>query len=122
MWNVIKTSYGGNLGSDRDLSAVDNISRILQLEQELVDWERQLPPVLALRDAAEIPSSPPAIDHVVSSLEKFRIILTLRHHNLRVLLHRPILVAALDIKGNDSSQASPQSSGFAQQIKTNSIL
>ncbi|KAH6667419.1 fungal-specific transcription factor domain-containing protein [Halenospora varia] len=122
MWNVIKTSYDGNLGSDRHMSVVDNISRILQLEQQLVDWERQLPPVLALRDAAEIPPSPPAIDHVVSSLEKFRIILTLRHHNLRVLLHRPILVGLLDIKGNDSSQSGPQNSGFVQQIGSNSIL
>lgn len=101
---------------------MDNISRILQLEQQLVNWERHLPPVLTLRHAVEIPPSPAVIDHTVSSLEKFRIILTLRHHNLRVLLHRPILEGFLDIKGNDPLHEGPQNSGLLQQIGSNSIL
>ena len=101
---------------------MDNISRILQLEQELASWERGLPPALILRPAAEIPPSPAVEDHTVSSFEKFRIILTLRHHNLRILLHRPILESFLDIKGNDSLNEVSQNSSLLQQIGGNSIL
>ena len=122
MWNIIKTSYDSNLGSDRHVSVMDNISRILQLEQDLVSWERGLPPALILRPAAEIPPSPALGDHTVPTLEKFRIILTLRHHNLRILLHRPILESFLDIKGSDSLNEGPQNSSLLQQIGSNSIL
>ena len=121
MWNVINTSYGGNIGADIQLSVVDTISRTLQMEQQLVEWELKLPPDLTLRHATEVPPSPANVDPNGSSLEKFRIILALRHHNLRVLLHRPILVSFLDLAGSGSLDADPRTSTLLHQIGSNSI-
>lgn len=121
MWKVIHTLYGGNIGAADQLSVIDNISRILNIEQQLVEWERHLPPDLSLQHAIEIPPSPANIDIVSSSSEKFRIILTLRRHNLRVLLHRPILVNFLDLAGDNTQQNSSQNLSLLQQIGSNSV-
>lgn len=120
MWKVINTSYDGNIDYDNELSVIDSISRILQMEEQLAEWERQLPPALALRHSTEVPLSSASIDPRTPSLEKLRIILTLRHHNLRVLLHRPILVSVLDITGK-TSQSDRQSASFLQSIGSNSV-
>jgi hypothetical protein len=93
MWTIVTVSYDGNVGCDVDLPVLDVVSHVFRMEQQLVDWERSLPTSLYLRKPQDIPtdSSEPT--------EKFRIILTLRHHNLRILLHRPMIVRFLDIIG-----------------------
>ncbi|RFU33837.1 hypothetical protein B7463_g2510, partial [Scytalidium lignicola] len=122
MWKVIHTLYGANIGSEGQLTVIDNISRILSMEQLLVDWERQLPPTLALRQAIDIQPFPEITDPLSKLSERLRIILTLRHHNLRVLLHRPILVNFLDLTGDDAMEAEDtQNVTLLQQIGSNSV-
>ncbi|OBT39075.1 hypothetical protein VE00_09907 [Pseudogymnoascus sp. WSF 3629] len=122
MWNVIQTAYGGNLGSESNVGVVERITRIFPIEQQLVDWKRRLPPTLALQQAANVAPSPAVmVDSQDFFLEKFRVILTLRHHNLRVLLHRPILVSFLDLAGNNSPQDDPETSRYLEQFGGNSV-
>ncbi|CZR66991.1 related to C6 transcription factor [Phialocephala subalpina] len=93
MWNVISILYGGNIGCDESLPVLDSVSQFFKLEQELLAWEQKLPPHQSLRKSHEIPSD------ASDPNEKFRIILTLRHHNLRILLHRSMLVRFLELVG-----------------------
>lgn len=122
MWNVIQTAYGGNLGSESNVGVVESITRIFPIEQQLVHWKRRLPPTLVLQQAVNVAPSPvQMIDSQDFSLEKFRVILTLRYHNLRVLLHRPILVSILDLAGNSSLLGDPESSRYLEQVGSNSV-
>lgn len=119
---MIQTAYGGNLGSESNVGIVEMITRIFPIEQQLMDWKRRLPPTLALQQAANVAPSPALM---VGSqdffLEKFRVILTLRHHNLRLLLHRPILVSFLGLAGNNSPQDDPETSRYLEQFGGNSV-
>ncbi|KAH8817271.1 fungal-specific transcription factor domain-containing protein [Xylogone sp. PMI_703] len=121
MWKVIHTLYGGNIDSENRLTVIDNISRILSMEQLLVDWERQLLPTLALHQASDIAHLSVDTDVITKLSEKLRIILTLRHHNLRVLLHRPILVNFLNLTGDAALREDSQSIALLQHIGSNSI-
>jgi len=99
MWNVINLCYGGNIGCDRQMNVVETVYTIIQWEQQLIDWRRELPQSLTLRQTNDLQAVSSPNDAIISSLERFPIILTLRYHNLRVLLHRPVLVKFLDITG-----------------------
>ena len=57
--------------------------------------------------------------HDPSTLEKLRIILTLRHHNVRALLHRPILTMFLELAGK--FEVNQQEIILLQQIGSNSV-
>jgi hypothetical protein len=113
MWSVITFVYGGNVGCDAPDHVWGAVSHIFKMEQQLMDWERELPPSLCLRKPQDIPvdSSDPS--------EKFRIILTLRYLNLRILLHRSMLERFLDIIGLDDTN--PTELALLQQIGANSV-
>lgn len=120
MWSVINLSYGGNIGCDTETTASETVSRLFAMEQQLVDWERFLPPTLGLREVDELATTFDFIDPVTSSLKRFRTILALRYHNLRVLLHRPILVKFLDTIGKSVVDSDMQEVSLMQQIGSNS--
>ncbi|KAF4631594.1 hypothetical protein G7Y89_g6531 [Cudoniella acicularis] len=122
MWTVIDLSYGGNIGCDPPTSAFDTVSRLFGLEQQMVDWERRLPKSLGLPEASHLTITSNVIDPITSSLSRFRIILAVRYLNLRVLLHRPILVKFLDITGNNANDLDVQEVNLIQQIGSNSVL
>lgn len=114
LWDVIDSLYGGNIGCDKPIN-LDTISRIFQIEHQLVGWERTLPIDLKLIQSGDIP-----LDEGGSrSSERFRVILSLRYHNLRILLHRPILVKFLDASGKPDSDH--QELALLQQVGSNSI-
>ena len=121
MWSVISLSYGGNIGIDQHTTAFDTVSRLFGMEQQLVEWERLLPSTLTLRQSGEFLASTQISDPSSLALERFRTILTLRHHNVRVLLHRPILVKFLDITGRKSPETDIQEVNLMQQIGNNSV-
>ncbi|KAI9826465.1 MAG: hypothetical protein M1819_007358 [Sarea resinae] len=114
MAKVIDQCYGGNVGCDEPLGIFDSMTRIYQIEQQLNDWVSGLPLNLRPRQSQKIPS-----EDETDLSEKARILLTLHYHNLRILLHRPILMKFLDVVGkldcdsNDLAQL--------QQIGTSSI-
>lgn len=103
MWSITATLYGHNLGSDETPPETTLVSHILRLEQDLADWQSSLPaPLLLLRSAATLPDEPPA-DPV---LERFRLVLSLRHLSVRLLLYRPMLTASLSRSADASSSSS----------------
>lgn len=85
MWNIIDSLYDCNIAySDK---SVDSITKeIFQIEHQLLQWQASLPPLLSLANPAEIRKE----DHFCL-IKRFRVILTLRHHNLRLLAHRRVL-------------------------------
>lgn len=121
MWNVINLCYGGNIGCDRQMSVFDTVSRLFQMEQLLIEWKRQLPSSLTLRQSIDFLAVSSPHDPIISSLERFPVILTLRYHNLRVLLHRPVMVKFLDITGTTGVGLDTQELSLLQQIGSNSI-
>jgi hypothetical protein len=112
MWNVISILYGGNVGCDEALPVLDSVSQFFKLEQELTDWRRKLLPHLSLRRPQDIP-----LDNSDPN-EKFRIILTLRHHNLRILLHRSMLLRFLELVGQKQRRSQDP---VLSQVGSNSI-
>lgn len=120
MWTILDLLYGQNLGCDIPLSVSQTVSQVFSIEQHLFIWEKSLPDglrlinIAGLRNAAQEPSS-----NTAHFSWKFRTILTLRHLNLRVLLHRPILVKFIDACGG--LQSDLQELKLLQQMGPNSL-
>ncbi|KAK0888248.1 hypothetical protein LTR02_016477 [Friedmanniomyces endolithicus] len=67
-------------------------SSLLKMKGLLSAWERGLSPDMSLQTSHRFPMEP--IENPF--LEKLRVVLTLRYHNLRILIHRAVLVRWLD--------------------------
>ncbi|CAG1962429.1 unnamed protein product [Fusarium graminearum] len=91
MGKIIVSLYGSNLGCEDQASDTSTMTYIIQFEQELTDWQNSLPHRLSLRSANEVAQA----DMHDSTIERFRIILTLRHLNVQLLLHRPMFIRSL---------------------------
>ncbi|KAJ5355472.1 uncharacterized protein N7496_012684 [Penicillium cataractarum] len=121
LWNILDLLYGQNIGCDTPLSVSETVAHIFSMEQHLFSWERSLPPSLQLVSTAILTEMP--LDQTSSSFQyfswKFRVILTLRYLNLRVLLHRPVLVKF--IAASRSPDRDPQDLKLLQQIGMNSM-
>ena len=113
LWNIINLFYGANIGCGPPLNVIDSVTHLFHVEQQLADWQRNLRPDISLRLSSDIPMHDP------SSLEKMRIIITLRHHNVRALLHRPILTMFLELAGK--YEVDQQEIILLQQIGSNSV-
>ncbi|KAH8812212.1 fungal-specific transcription factor domain-containing protein [Xylogone sp. PMI_703] len=89
--DIISDLYGQNL-NNANLKTSSLLGKILELEQRLLQWERHLPPPL------EVLTTNPALEEIDSNVTTgfLNITLTLRYHNIRSLLHRPILMKFLD--------------------------
>jgi hypothetical protein len=96
------------------------MSHIFSMEHQLLSWERSLPQPLQLVSTASLDQIPQqeSSDSQYFSW-KFRIILTLRYLNLRVLLHRPVLVKF--ISASRSPDRDSQDLKLLQQIGMNSM-
>lgn len=96
------------------------MSHIFSMEQQLFSWERSLPQPLQLVSTASLDGMP---QQHLSDPEyfswKFRVILTLRYLNVRVLLHRPVLVKF--ISASQSPDRDSQDLKLLQQIGINSM-
>lgn len=104
-WKVIGTLYGHNLGCEEPPPETQIVSEVLNLEQQLSDWRRNLPPPLYLRSASNLPHQQDVQDQAT---ERFRIILSLRCLNLQLLIYRPMLTTSL-------SKCSSSAKGAGQQ-------
>jgi len=121
MWNVIHLSYGDNIDCDGRTPVFDIVSQVFQTEQQLAGWRQTLPACLPLYQPTSIPCDVSGMDSVMSNINKFRIILTLRHNNIRILMHRPILVKFLETAGEPVSSSEAQDLHLLRQIGSNSI-
>lgn len=90
------------------------------MEQDLFSWERSLPASLAPITQANLSEMP---REKLSDFDyfswKFRVILTLRYLNLRVLLHRPVLIKF--ISASKSPHRDPQDLKLLNDIGMNSL-
>jgi len=97
LYTIIDQLYGQNLGYEDELSISNTISRLFPIEGSLVDWEGTLtgglsivqPNEVTQRLAQDEPASPP---HLALKLQ---MVLTLRYLNVRLLLHRAVLLRVL---------------------------
>ncbi|KZN90865.1 putative transcriptional regulatory protein [Penicillium chrysogenum] len=121
LWSVIELLYGQNIGCDDPLPVSETVAHIFSLEQHLFSWERALAHPLHLISSAGIENLPRDQTSTNSQYHslKFQVILTLRYLNLRVLLHRPVLVKF--ITASRSPDRDPQDMRLLQQIGMNSL-
>lgn len=115
MWNVIDSLYGGNIGCESTASLFDIVGTLFQMEHHLAEWERALPRGVGLRKSEDIPFR---MDDTYQ-LERYRVIITLRYHNLRILIHRLVVVKFLDACGR--TDRDEQELVLLQQIGLNSV-
>lgn len=113
--NVIDLLYGSNIHCETSDSVFDVVARLFKMEHELAQWVGTLPASMSLRNSKEIPSD----GHDADVLEQYRIIITLRYHNLRILIHRLVVGRFLDICGKVDRDE--QELALLQQIGSNSV-
>lgn len=85
MWTILDRLYDCNISYPEN-SVLSTASQILEIEHQLLEWQASLSPLLSLTNPAEIRN-----DNDFCLARRFRVILTLRHHNVRLLAHRRIL-------------------------------
>ena len=113
--------YGGNIVCGAPTAVLDTVSQLFGMQHQLSEWERLLPPSLDLRNVNTFIHHPDLAESIPSPLDRFRVILKLRYYNLRILLHRPILVMFLDMLGKGPDHPTHQEATLLQQIGSNSI-
>lgn len=108
MFNVLNTCYGQNLGYESSLTIVDIISRVLESERQLEEWRFQLLPTLGLHlwHKPMLAEDVEKIDPSSMIHNRFSVVLSVRYHNLRILLHRRFLESFLDEYGVNDSDTS----------------
>lgn len=121
MYNVIDRCYGQNLGFEHAPTTVDVVSQVLEGEHQLEEWRLQLLPTLGLKISHK-PFTPEDVERMDPDSvipERFNIVLSLRYHNLRILLHRKFLEKFLDAYGvGDSGNHEKK---LLQQVGINSV-
>src|ERR1700743_497753 len=101
MYQIIDTCYGQNLGLEELLPVAEIISLTLRGETQLNEWKNQILPSLNLR-VCNTPLCSQDLEKLETKdkvTERFNLVLSLRFHNLHILLHRPILEKLLDVHG-----------------------
>ena len=87
MSRAIDLLYGSNVGSTTKLGEFELASAMLDLGHQLHTWHQSLSRSLCLIEADDLANSVRA----GGLLLRLRIILTLRYHNVFLLINRPIL-------------------------------
>lgn len=107
----IETQYKGNIGAagwqDEDEKAI--IHTALGLRSDLERWVTNLPPTYSLlsADSPELKTS--------SRMNKLRSILTVRYHNVSMLINRPLLCVSLRHLSRMSSTKNTKLTGTSKQ-------
>lgn len=85
LWTSIDVLYECNIGHPGD-GVLPIASSILQIEHQLLEWQANLSPLSSLVTPDELKH-----DGDFTMERRFRLILTLRYHNIRILAHRRML-------------------------------
>ena len=104
MGRVIDILYGSNLGCGTSQDVFTLASQVLQIEHQLSEAQKTFPPFLRLVEPQELDRETP------DTILKFRVVYTLRYHNLRILTHRPLLRRYLEVlssQDEDTKQMAP---------------
>lgn len=112
MWTIIDRLYDCNIAYPEN-SVMPIASEIMQIEHQLLEWQASLPPLLSLTNPAEIRN-----DNDFCLAKRFRVILTLRYHNVRLLAHRRIL--DIDLASIESGRAYDAHESMLMQVSKRS--
>jgi hypothetical protein len=117
MWRTIEQLYGGNLGCGEEINTSAILSQTLQLEQDLVAWEcmleKPLQPIQIQGSVSDVLDTPSFI------VERFNTILTMRRHNVHLLIHRPLLIKLLNY--DDARPWAAQELALLRQATSRSV-
>ncbi|KAF9892272.1 hypothetical protein FE257_002049 [Aspergillus nanangensis] len=98
---IIDGIYQNNIASDAQVSNSDLLKRVISIEQKLHKWKLNLPPNLRVMSQEEImqslPDSSPSLG--------LSIVVTMRYHIARILLHRPVILRFLASKNGTSDES-----------------
>ena len=121
MWLVIDSLYGQNIACEKETSTIEIVGQLYPIEQRLLEWKGSLPPSLWIVSPSMLSSDIDWLPNLggVGQGQKLSTILTLRYLNLRLLLHRPILVKFFDYQ-NDMKSYNEEAM-LLQQVGTSSI-
>ncbi|KAF4336579.1 transcriptional regulatory [Fusarium beomiforme] len=89
MSKSLSMQYGANLDHDSEPDEMAHLKASGELRKELRLWAANLPPHLQLCD----PESDVLFQN--TKLNRLRVILTMRYHNLSILIHKPLLSATI---------------------------
>ncbi|RSL48290.1 hypothetical protein CEP51_015651 [Fusarium floridanum] len=92
--NVIESVYDKNISCSAQITSLyQMLTKVLEVDQDLIKWRQQLPPGLSQVTVSELSQL-----QVVGETQtyRFRTILTVRHLNVRTLLHRAVLSRLLE--------------------------
>jgi hypothetical protein len=104
MYRIIDACYGQNLGLEECRTDSELISTVLRVEEELDEWKSQLAPLqMRVVETCLNVEDLEAVNVNNKITERFYIVLSLRYHNLQILLHRPILEKFLEGCGRGAS-------------------
>ena len=123
MYRIIDSCYEQNLGIQGSSTNMEAVSLVLAGERQLDDWKQQLVP-LAYLHVADSPLDPQHLERMDSSnimLERFNVVLSLRFHNLRILLHRQFLEKYLDAHNGGGDKDKSSENKILQQVGINSV-
>lgn len=103
MFNVLDNCYCQNLGFEHPLTTANAIPQILKGERQLEEWRFQIVPALGIRLWHEplLADDLAQMDQESTIRHRFGIVLSVRYHNLRILLYRRFLESLLDTYGVD---------------------
>lgn len=115
MGRVLDILYGSNLDSDPSQDVFKVASDVSRMDHQISEAKRAFPPTLQAVKLEDLVSEarPPF------PTLRFRVILTLRYHNLRILAHRPLLQRYLAILRGQNDDGQQLSS--LHQVGVNSL-
>lgn len=121
MFNILDQCYHQNLGFEPSLATENAIPQILEGERQLEEWRFRVVPSLGIKLWHEplLADSLAQMDPASTISHRFGIVLSVRYHNLRILLYRKFLEYFLD--SHDSSETLPGGSTLIQQMGFNGI-
>lgn len=116
LYNVLDNCYCQNLGFENSLTTANAIPQILEGERQLEEWRFQIVPALGIRLWHEplLAGDLAQMDQESTIPHRFGIVLSVRYHNLRILLYRKFLEGYLDAYGAEGSAS--QDNKLIQQM------
>ncbi|KAK4623576.1 hypothetical protein CLAFUW4_05543 [Fulvia fulva] len=97
LYKTIEDLYGKN-GGGRTSFTLKTIAKVYTLEGDLAQWTSDLVPQLSILTSSELAKQPMHLNEPVALLiRRQRTVITLRFHNARILVHRPVLEGLMDL-------------------------
>ncbi|KAJ4138460.1 hypothetical protein NW768_002294 [Fusarium equiseti] len=112
MSGSLKQQYGGNIdNAEPDLDDMMSLQASGQFRKQLRVWAASLPPDLRLCETKS------KMLQENSQLNRLRVILTMRYHNINILIHRPLLSSTIrHLFGGSGDQMSLGNPSYLVQL------